>query len=159
MKIWSKLLLYFVSITGFFLTSVAIIVACSDEPDPYDYYTSFFHPDIQGRKDFGAFYFTDYQFTYSDEEAASEAAINSAEWAQYLGPKVKAADVEKIMYHLDSAGKDRAYDFFEQDPPLADSLAKSSFLWSLKDPAHDAAKKYYQFAIQAEMLGQSSYNY
>jgi hypothetical protein len=159
MKIWSKLLLYFVSITGFFLTSVAIIVACSDEPDPYDYYTSFFHPDIQGRKDFGAFYFTDYQFTYSDEEAASEAAINSAEWAQYLGPKVKAADVEKIMYHLDSAGKDGAYHFFEQDPAIADSLAKSSFLLSLKEPAHDAAKKYYQFAIEAEMLGQSNYNY
>jgi hypothetical protein len=159
MKTWRKLLLYFVSITGLCLISVAIIVACSDEPDPYDYYTSFFHSNIQGEKDFGPFYFTDYQFTYSNEEPASEAAINSAEWAQYLGGKVKAADVEKIMYHLDSAGKERAYHFFEQDPPVTDSLARSSFLWSLKDPAHDAAKKYYQFAIQAELLGQSNYNY
>lgn len=159
MKTWKKLLLYFVSITGLCLVSVAIIVACSDEPDPYDYYTSFFHPDIQGKKDFGAFYFTDYQFTYGNEEPASEAAINSSEWAQYLGGKVKTTDVEKIMYHLDSAGKERAYHFFEQDPPVADSLARSSFLWSLKDPAHDAARKYYQFAIQAELLGQSNYNY
>ena len=159
MKTWRRLLLYFVSITGFCLMSVAIIMACSDEPDPYDYYTSFFHPDIQGKKDFSPFYFTDYQFTYSDNEPASEAAINSAEWAHYLGGKVKAADVEKIMYHLDSAGKERAYHFFEQDPPVADSLAKSSFLWSLKDPSHDAARKYYQFAIQAELLGQSNYNY
>ena len=159
MKIWSKLLLYFVSITGFCLASVAIIVACSDEPDPYDYYTSFFHADVQGKKDFGPFYFTDYQFTYSNEEPGNEAAINATEWAEYLGPKVKAIDVEKIMYHLDSAGKERAYHFFEQDPPVADSLAKSSFLWSLKDPAHDAAKRYYQFAVMAEMLGNSNYNY
>ncbi|WP_345950019.1 hypothetical protein ABDD95_00910 [Mucilaginibacter sp. PAMB04274] len=159
MKTWRKLLLYFVSITSLCLISVAIIMACSDEPDPYDYYTSFFHPDIQGKKDYGAFYFTDYHFTYGNEEPASEAAINSTEWAQYLGGKVKANDVEKIMYHLDSAGKERAYHFFEQDPPVADSLVKSSFLWSLKDSAHDAAKKYYQFAIQAELLGQSNYNY
>ncbi|AMR33997.1 hypothetical protein A0256_22380 [Mucilaginibacter sp. PAMC 26640] len=139
--------------------SVAIIMACSDEPDPYDYYTSFFHPDIQGKKDFGAFYFTDYQFTYGNDEPASEAAINAAEWTQYLGGQVKADDVEKIMYHLDTAGKERAYHFFDQDPPIADSLARSNFLWSLKDPAHASARKYYQFAVQAELLGQSNYNY
>jgi hypothetical protein len=159
MKPWKKPLVYFVSIIGLCLMSIAITVACSDEPDPYDYYTSFFHPDIQGKKDFGAFYFTDYHFTYSNEEPASEAAINSGEWAKYLGGNVKTADVEKIMYRLDSAGKENAYHFFEQDPPLADSLASSKFLWSLKNADHAAARKYYQFAIQAELLGQSNYNY
>lgn len=159
MKIFPKLLLYFVSITGLCLMSAAIIMACSDEPDPYDYYTSFFHPDIQGRKEYGAFYFTDYQFTYGDEEPESEAAINSAEWAKYLGGKVKPADVERIMYHLDSAGKDGALDFFEQDQAAADSLTRNSFLISLKEPGHDDARKYYHFAVGAELLGQSNYNY
>jgi hypothetical protein len=159
MKRWKKLLLYFVSLTGCFLVSVAVIIACSDEPDPYDYYTSFFHPDVQGKKDFGAFYFTDYRFTYTDEEPASEATINAKEWANYLGQPVKATDVEKIMYHLDSAGKERAFHFFEQDIPMADSLANSKFLWALKDPAHETAKKYYQFAQQAEYLNAASYNY
>jgi len=158
MKRWKKLLPYFVSLTGCFLIGIAVIIACSDEPDPYDYYTSFFHPDIQGKKDFGAFYFTDYQFTYANEEPVSEATINATEWANYLGQPVKAADVEKIMYHLDSAGKERAYHFFEQDPPVADSLAQSKFLWALKNPVHEAAKKYYQFAQQAEFLNKSSYN-
>ena len=114
--------------------SAAIIMACADEPDPYDYYTSFFHPDIQGQKEYSAFYFTDYQFTYGDEEPASEAAINSAEWAKYLGADVKPADVEKIMYHLDSAGKERAFHFFEQEPAAADSLTRNSFFVSLKEP-------------------------
>jgi len=159
MKPWKKLLLCFVSMTGCLFAGIAAIVACSGEPDPYDYFTSFFHPDVQGKKDFGAFYFTDYSFTYSDEEPVSEAAINATEWANYLGQPVKAADVEKIMYHLDSAGKESAYHFFEQDPPVADSLASSRFLWALKDPAHAAAKKYYQFSVQVEVLGQSNYNY
>jgi len=159
MKLWKKPLLFFVSITGICLMSVAITIACSDEPDPYDYFTSFFHPDIQGEKDFGAFYFTDYHFTYSNEEPASEAAINSAEWAAYLGNNVKSADVEKIMYKLDSAGKEHAYHFFDQDPPVADSLASSKFLWTLKNEEHTAARKYYQFAIEAELLGQSNYDY
>ena len=159
MKTCRRLLLYFVSILGFCLSSLAVIIACSDEPDPYDYYTSFFHSDIQGKKDFGAFYFTDYQFTYGNEESASEAAINSAEWATYLGAKVKAADVEKVMYHLDSTAKEYAFNYFEQDLPIADSLANNSFLGSLKEPSHDAAKRYYLFALRAEMLGQSNYNY
>jgi hypothetical protein len=37
MKIFPKLLLYFGSIPGLCLMSAAIIMACSDEPDPYDY--------------------------------------------------------------------------------------------------------------------------
>jgi len=159
MKTWKKLLLCFVSLTGCLFAGIAAIVACSGEPDPYDYFTSFFHPDVQGKKDFGAFYFTDYSFTYTDEEPVSEATVNAAEWANYLGQSVKAADVEKIMYHLDSAGKESAYHFFEQDAPVPDSLAASKFLWALKDPMRAAAKKYYQFALQAEMLGQSNYNY
>lgn len=159
MKPWKKLLLYFVSITGVCLISIAVIMACSDEPDPYDYYTSFFNPSVQGKKDFGAFYFTDYRFTYTDNEPASEAAINAAEWSKYLGSPVDTAGVEKVMYHLDSAGKEQVHRFIDQDAPLADSLASNQFLQALKAPAHAAAKKYYQFALQAEMLGQSSYNY
>lgn len=159
MKHWKKPLQYFVSLIAVFFIGIAIIMACSDEPDPYDYYTSFFHPDLQGQKDFGAFYFTDYQFTYGEEEPASEAAINSAEWAKYLGVPVKAHDVEKVMYHLDSAGKEQTVPSFEQNLPVADSLANNPFLSALKQPEHEAARKYYQFAAQTEYLSQSSYNY
>jgi hypothetical protein len=159
MKTLKKVLLYFVSISGLCLTSVAIIVACSGEPDPYDYYTSFFHPDVQGKKDYGAFYFTDYHFTYGEEEPASEAAINSAEWSKYLGGKVTADDVEEVMYRLDTAGKESVHQFLNQNPQVADSLARNNFLLSLKDAEHEAARKYYQFALEAELLGQSNYNY
>jgi hypothetical protein len=158
-KNWRKSLLYLLCLSGCFLISTAVIIACSDEPDPYDYYTSYFHADIQGQKDYGAFYFTDYQFIYSDREPQSEYSINATEWAKHLGQPVQPADVEKIMYHLDSAGNQSVYYSIEHDAPLADSLASNRFLMALEDPKHIGAKKYFQFAKQAEFLNVSNYNY
>lgn len=158
MKHWKKLLIYSVSLVSFLIIGVAVIVACSDEPDPYDYYTSFFRPDIQGKKDYSAFYFTDYRFTYTDDEPVSEADINATEWAQYLGGQVKAADVEKAMYKLDSASKQQILTALEQNTSMPDSLTQNSFLVALADNNHSAARKYYQFALQAESLSASDYN-
>jgi hypothetical protein len=158
MKPWKKLLLYLGSLTGALFTGLIIVLACAGEMDPYDYYTSFFHATIQGKKDYNAFYFTDYQFTYGDTEPASEAAINSAEWATYLGTAVKPKEVQKVIYGLDSAGKTRLSQFLDQDLPLTDSLAGNSFLTALKDPAHDAALQYYRFALEMEPLANQAYN-
>ncbi|WP_342645610.1 hypothetical protein [Mucilaginibacter sp. CSA2-8R] len=153
MKHWKKLLIYSVSLAGFLVIGIAVIMACADEPDPYDYYTSFFHPDVEGKKDYNAFYFTDYRFTYTNDEPASEAAINATEWAQYLGKSVKTADVDEVMYEVDSAGKQRNIRFLAQSSSLPDSLANNTFLNTLKDTSHFAARKYYQFALQAEQMG------
>ncbi|MCD0489907.1 hypothetical protein LPB86_16820 [Pedobacter sp. MC2016-14] len=159
MKTSKKLLLYFASLAACILLGTSIIIACADEGDPYDYYTFFFHNDVQGKKDYSPFYFTDYHFTYSDEEPASEAAINAKEWVGYLGAGVKAGEVEKIMYHLDSAGKDGLYNYLEQDAPAPDSVSGNAFIQSLKEPEREDARKYYQFALRAERLGQVSDNY
>ncbi|WP_462267379.1 hypothetical protein [Mucilaginibacter sp.] len=158
MKRWKKLLLYCICIAGCFSTGIAVIMACSDEPDPYDYYTSFFHSDIQGKKDFGAFYFTDYQFTYTDDEPASEAAINAAEWADYLGQPVQSQDVKQVMYDLDSIRKKSLVNAIEQDLPLTGNLATNNFLQSLKQPAHQAALQYYKFALEVEPLANTTYD-
>ena len=159
MKPWKKPLLYFASLIGCLSIGIAVVIACSDEPDPYDYYTSFFNPGIQGKKDYGAFYFTDYQFTYDDVEPMSEASINSTEWATYLAQPVKAMDVEKVMYDLDSAGKQGVSGFLGQDAPLADSLSSNTFLSALKQERYAAASKYYQFALQAELLNVTGNDY
>lgn len=159
MKPWKKPLLYFVSLLGCLSLGVAVVIACSDEPDPYDYYTSFFNPGIQGKKDYGAFYFTDYQFTYDDVEPGSEASINSSEWAAYLAPPVKSADVENVMYNLDSASKQSVQEFLQQDTALPDSLNSNTFLTALKQQRYAGANKYYQFAVEVELLNSSSQNY
>lgn len=159
MKLWKKLLLYFVSLAGMSFTCLIIVLACGGEVDPYDYYTSFFHSDVQEKKGYDAFNFSYFKFTYTDDEPESEAEINSTEWAAYMGGRVKPGDVKKIMYGIDSAGKGSVLRYLEQDLPAADSLAANSFLRSLKEPAHSAAGKYYQFALQVEKLGQTSYDY
>ena len=159
MKLWKKLLLYSVSLTAALPAGILIVRACGGEMDPYDYYTSFFPASVQREKEYEAFHFTNYQFTYSEEEPVSEAAINSAEWAKYLGQPVKSSDVEKVMYHLDSAGKESAFNFFDEAALAADSLAGNRFLLALKDPAREAARKYYQYAQQAEFVGGQSDNY
>ncbi len=158
MKPWKKLLIYSVSLAGFLVIGIAVMMACADEPDPYDYYTSFFHPDVEGKKAYSAFYFTDYRFTYTDEEPVSEAEINSKEWAQYLGKSVKPTDVDEVMYHADSAAKQQTLRFLEQGSALPDSLAKNTFLRALKDTTQFSARKYYQFALQAEQLGNAEGN-
>lgn len=158
MKRWKKLLLCFVSLAGVILVGTAIIMACADEPDPYDYYTSFFHADVQGQKDYGSFYFTDYRFTYNDTEPASEADINAREWATYLGAAVKAADVHQVMYGLDSAGRVQLQQDLTQSAPLPDSLMHNSFLQSLRSANHSAALHYYTFALKAEPLANTTYD-
>ncbi|MBS7564835.1 hypothetical protein KHS38_10500 [Mucilaginibacter sp. Bleaf8] len=159
MNRWKKLLLYSVSIIGTFFAGLAIIQACSDEPDPYDYYTSFFNPNIQGKKDFGSFYFTNYSFLYDDTAPASEATINAKEWAAYLGSSVKPADAEKVLYHLDSVSNVRLDQHLAgEGTPLADSIAGNTFVNALTQPNNQPALQYYQFARSVEPLANTRFD-
>jgi hypothetical protein len=157
MKTWRKLLLFFVSLTVIFSTGVAIIMACSGEPDPYDYYTSFFQPTVQEEKDYGAFYFTDYRFTYDDKEPQSEADINAQEWANYLS--IKATDVKKVMYSLDSVSKAALLQHLSNSSPLPDSLASNTFLSAMKMFPGSEASRYLAFALEVESSANRNYDY
>jgi hypothetical protein len=157
MKTWRKLLLFFVSLTGVISTGVVVIMACSGEPDPYDYYTSFFQPNVQGEKDYGAFYFTDYRFNYDDQEPLSEADINAGEWANYLS--VKSTDVKKVMYGLDSVSKAALKQHLSSHLPLPDSLASNTFLSALKMFPGSEASRYLAFVLEVESLANRNYDY
>ncbi len=151
MRTWKTSVIYCVSFIGCFFTCVAIILACADEGDPYDYYTSFFHNNIQGQKDYGAFYFTNNLFLYSNTEPASEADINAEEWATYLGKDVTSADVLKAMYHLNHATDSVLYaGYLNQKGSLPDSLASNTFLKTIV--SNKSAIKYYRFAKSVEKI-------
>lgn len=130
---------------------IAIIFACADEGDPYDYYVSFFHNNIQGKKDYGAFYFTNNLFLYSETEPQNEADINANEWAAYLGKNVAAADVVKAMYRLDHQTDSVLYTgYLDQKGGLPDSLSSNTFLKAII--ANKSALKYYRFAKSVEKI-------
>ncbi|MBB6108448.1 hypothetical protein SAMN05421821_102315 [Mucilaginibacter lappiensis] len=149
MKIWRKLLICSVSLIVFFFAEIAINIACGGEGDPYDYYVSFFHNDIQRTQEYKPFYFTSYSFLYDDEEQVSEATLNSREWAAYLGHGVKTEDVEKAMYNLKYNADSTLYNgYLDGKGPLPDSLKSNTFLQALA--SNKSALSYYQFAKGVE---------
>lgn len=158
MKIWKKLLLFSASLIALVSTGNLVIWACGGEIDPYDYYTSFFHSDIQGGKDYKAFYFTDYSFLYDDKEPASEADINAKEWATHLGDDVKPADVKKIMYQLDPKANEAVDNYTAGNGILPDSLIGNTFLKALSTPGSEPALGYFRFAREVEPIANRAYD-
>ncbi|OOQ60854.1 hypothetical protein [Mucilaginibacter pedocola] len=146
-----KLLKYCVSFIAVFLASTAIDIACGPEPDPYDYYISFFHNNLADNNDYKPFNFSGYTFLYDEAEPGSEAAINSAEWATYLGGGIKAADIERAMYGLDrKADSLLQIKYLAGKGSLPDSLRGNSFLIGIRAKQRKDVLAYYRFAKQAE---------
>src|SRR5690606_10768514 len=114
-----------------FFGEIAINIACGPEPDPYDYYVSYFHNNIQG-DEYEAFSFTDMSFLYSENEPEDEAMINSKEWADYLGKEVKAMDVFRLMYKSDTATDSLLVGLNKKKlKNLPDSLQQNTFIHAL----------------------------
>jgi hypothetical protein len=154
MKNYKTWLIYCVSFIGCFCAMIAIDLACGGEVDPYDYYTSFFHSNIKGGKEYKPFYFTNYLFLYDETEPESEEDINAGEWATYLG--AKHADVSKAMYHLDKpADSVLLAGHLKTGTKLPDSLAGNTFLKALIGNA--GALKYYRFAKSVEKIANTTY--
>jgi len=146
-----KLLLCFVSLIVIFFTGVAIDLACGPDADPYDYYVSFFHNNVQGEKQYGSFYLDTYDYVFDDREPESEADINSDEWAKYLGHGVKAKDVKEAMYLLPR--NDDSIINAEKRIGLHKiliALKDNTFLQELTSGSNPEALQYYLFAKSVE---------
>jgi len=158
MTTFKKLLICSVSLIICFFVEIAIDMACGGEVDPYDYYISFFHNNVQRTQEYEPFYFTSYKFLYDDDERVSEAEINSREWATYLGGGVKAADVQKAMYRLKGNADTALYvGYLAGKGSLPDSLKNNTFLQAL--PSNKSALKYYQFAKRVESIANVRFEY
>ena len=146
-----KLLIYFVSCIALFFVGIAINIACGPEADPYDYYISFFHNDLAEKDEYAQFSFTGLTFLYDEQEPESEAKINSAEWARYLGGPVKATDVEQAMYGLEGH-QDTLLElgYLAGRSALPVQLKSNTFLAALGQKQHKQALEYYRFAKRAE---------
>ena len=154
---WRRLIIYCVSFISIFIIGIAVDLACSGEDDPYDYYVSFFHNNVQGEHNYGAFYLS-YNYVFSETEPESEPEINSKEWAAYFGHGVKEADITRAMYRLKKQDdsvmvRDKLIAFGK----IPDSLKNNSFLTSITSGKYDAALKYYLFAKGIERTANTIY--
>lgn len=144
-------------ISSIFLTTffgeIAVDIACGGEVDPYDYYVSYFHNNVQGDA-YMPFAYNQMLYLNSDEDVESEAAINSREWGQYL--KVKAQDVYQIMYQVDSATSSRLSRYDGNIAALPDSLQRNSFLLGLS--RNKKSLEYFVFAKRCEPLANVNFD-
>lgn len=73
------------------------IIGCGGGVDPYDYYTSFFHPNLPQANGYRPFYYTSYNFLYDSNEPADLNELISDEWSDYCGKKVTTADAKLFV--------------------------------------------------------------
>jgi len=147
MKTFKKLSLIFSIFLITFFGEIAVNLACGGEIDPYDYYISYFHNNVEG-DEYSPFAYNQMVYLNSETDIESEPDINSREWAKYLN--IKKEDVLKVMYKTDSATDAKLLNFDGNVSQLPDSLQQNSFIQVLskrKEPL-----KYYLFAKSCEPL-------
>lgn len=137
-----------------FFGEIAVNIACGPEADPYDYYVSYFHNNIQGDT-YKPFSYNANVYLYDDNEVEDETQINSNEWAKYTGASVE--DVYRIMYRMDSLTEIHLQQFADKaQRKLPDSLYKNTFIKALLK--NKPAMKYFLFAKSCEPLAVVHYN-
>lgn len=104
------------------------IIGCGGEMDPYDYYTSFFHPDLANVKAYKPFYYTGYNFLYDETEPVSTSDILSREWAAFCGPPVTDADAKTFVNKFSWKDLSSLYTAIDKKQPLrvSDTVKRNS---------------------------------
>ncbi len=151
---WKKSIIFCVSFLTIFFGEIVVNVACGGEIDPYDYYISYFHNDVQG-KDYDQFNFSEWEYLYHDQEKVDEYDLNSAEWTKYL--QVKKEDVREVMYESDSTTNLLLANLTKKNiTQLSQTLQENSFVKALAKNKH--ALKYFAFAKSCEPLATTNYD-
>ncbi|WP_316801982.1 hypothetical protein [Pedobacter nototheniae] len=153
MKTFKKLSLIFSVFLLTFFGEIAVNLACGGEIDPYDYYISYFHNNVNG-DEYVPFAYNQMVYLNSEEDVESEPEINSREWAKYLN--VKQNDVFKVMYNTDSATSVKLAKYSGTVSELPDSLQNNTFIQALGK--NTAALKYYLFAKSCEPLANTAFS-
>src|SRR5437868_6396127 len=86
-----------VSISCLLVSFPQNIIGCGDGIDPYDYYTSFFHPHLPKANGYKPFYYTNYNFLYDDNEPVEVSDVLAKEWADYCGGAVTPTDAKSFV--------------------------------------------------------------
>lgn len=128
-------MIYCVSFFTVFFVGTAVDLGCGPEPDPYDYYVTFFHNNLQKTDGYRPFYFSGYTFLNGDtyeaenDNKAAEKDINVKEWMAYLGVGVTYKDISCILYETNRKTDSLfLWDYPRYKGKLPDSLKNNSFI-------------------------------
>ena len=148
-----------VSISGFLISFPQNIIGCGDGMDPYDYYTSFFHPQLPEAIGYKPFYYTGYNFLYDENEPTNVSDLLATEWAAYCGDPVVAEDAKTFVNKFDRKEVNSLYSNIEKNATnsLADSIMRNTMTKYFIKSRDLEALGYILYAKQVEpyVLGNS----
>ncbi|WP_160713521.1 hypothetical protein [Chitinophaga solisilvae] len=124
--------------------NVIYTLSCGPEPDPYDYYVSFFNPYPKGAG-YEPFYYTSLSVFY-DDPTPSEETANVADWQQFTGSKVTAKDIREYIYTYPVA----VMSGVALNSSVPDSVRRNTFTKFLQDGGNQEAARYLLFAKTCE---------
>ncbi|MBO9563731.1 MAG: hypothetical protein J7621_13195 [Niastella sp.] len=114
---WKKFLIVCINITCLALP-YNIIGCAGGEPDPYDYFVSFFNRNNADAKGYEPFYYTNYQFLYQEKEPVETADLTSAEWAGYGNNSFTVNDARAFVVDYTRKDLSSLYYHLEKNQPL-----------------------------------------
>lgn len=147
--------------SAFFISFPQNIIGCGPDVDPYDYYTSFFHPNLPDVSNYKPFYYTSYDFLYSTEEPVESSEVLTEEWVSYCGSSVKKEDVQRFVFQYNEKAAEQVYKRLASKSMtvLPDSLKNNSMVTSLVFTKNYEAVEYILFAKKVEpfVVGSADY--
>ncbi len=113
---WKRFTVYSGSALAMTLAGAAYVWSCGPEPDPYDYYTSMFNPNLAEKPGFEPFYYTALIDYYAAE--TPEQQLNLKEWGTFFKGKVNEHDLQEFIYYYTRPQMSALYNHIEKNHPL-----------------------------------------
>ncbi|WP_343701397.1 hypothetical protein [Chitinophaga sp.] len=123
---WKRFTIFCASFLAIFLTGAVYVLSCGPEPDPYDYYTSFYNPALPAANGFEPFYYTGLAEYYGSE--ASEEDLNLRDWHAFFSGKATEKDIREFIYTYTRPQMATLYNHIEKGSTLEapDSVRKNT---------------------------------
>lgn len=136
------------------------IIGCGPGIDPYDYYTSFFNPDISENSNLRSFYYTGYSFLYDETEPIKTTDVLAEEWKTYCNEKINISDAKKFVTSFAEKDVARIYESIEkkQSLKLPDSVKANGMTKYLEQQKDLEALGYLVYAKNAEPFVTGEYD-
>ncbi|MCW3467714.1 hypothetical protein [Chitinophaga nivalis] len=144
---YKKFIVFLISCGVMLLGNVLYTLSCGPEPDPYDYYISFFNPYTKGQG-YEPFYYSSLS-TFYDETGPSEAVANVIDWQRYTGSKVTGPDIQEYIYTYPVA---QMATIAAGTSTLPDSVQRNTFVQYLLQEKNREAARYLLFAKTCEPM-------
>ncbi len=147
-------------ISSFLISFPQNIIGCGPSVDAYDYFTSFFNPDISESKALRPFYYTNYEFLYDSEEQVNTTDILAEEWQAYCEKNVTLKDAKTFVMEYAEKDITNLYYSIERNQPLKipDSVKRNSMTNYFTTQKDFEALGYIIFAKKAEPFVIRDYN-